>query len=322
MQRRTYLKTMLAGAGAMALPAAAQESNTLAARIKHTDSSKYHLYHSHQNPGYMACQYPSLLVSSDLTTNLFFVDRCQMMPGGGVGHHFHNRCEEMFIIFDGEAQFTIDGRTSLLKGPVGAPCRMGHSHAIYNPTSKPVQFMNVNVSAVKGRYDAFNLDDARVGVPLDPIPVFMTMRLDKTLFPPPVGGGRRLSRPNEVEDDPRNLLEIIDGYLGGQGTVQYRRCLHPEVFLSNWSYVDHLVLPPGTSEGRHRHVGVEEVYYVMGGDGEVQVNGQTAAIHAGDAVPVRLGDAHSFRNNGSDDLDLMVIGIAAQKWVLDTEEVQ
>jgi mannose-6-phosphate isomerase-like protein (cupin superfamily) len=319
MQRRTYLKTMLAGAGAMALPAAAQEPTALAGRIKHTDPSKYRLYHSHQNPGYMACQYPSLLVSSDLTTNLFFVDRCQMMPGGGVGHHFHNHCEEMFIIFDGEAQFTIDGRTSLLKGPVGAPCRMGHSHAIYNPTSKPVEFMNINVSAVKGRYDAFNLDDARVGVPLDSIPVFMTMRLDKRLASP---SSRRHGPSGNVMDEPDNLLRPIENYLGGQGTVHYRRCLHPEVFLTNWSYVDHLVLPPATSEGRHLHTGVEEVYYVMSGSGEVQLNGETASIIKGDAVPVHLDKVHSFRNDGSEDLELMIIGIATQKWVLDTEEVK
>ena len=49
----------------------------------------------------------------------------------------------------------------LLKGPAGAPCRMGHSHAIYNATDKPVQWMNINVSAMKGTYDAFNLGDAR-----------------------------------------------------------------------------------------------------------------------------------------------------------------
>jgi mannose-6-phosphate isomerase-like protein (cupin superfamily) len=296
MERRTYLKTMLASAGSLAVPAAGQE--TLVQRIKHADPSKYRLYHSHQNTGYMACQYPSLLVSSDMTTNLYFIDRCRMMPGGGVGHHFHNRCEEMFVIFGDEAQFTIDGRTSLLKGPAGAPCRMGHSHAIYNPSDKPVEFMNINVSAVKGKYDAFNLGDARVGVPLDPIPVFMTMRLD------------------------RALLRSVEGYLGGQGTVQYRRALDPAVFLTNWSYVDHLVLPPGTSEGRHRHTGVEEVYYVMSGNGEAQVNGETVPISNGDAVPVLLREAHAFRNNSSQAFELMIIGIATQKWVLDTEEVK
>ena len=45
----------------------------------------------------------------------------------------------MFVILDGEAQFTIDGRTSTLKAPAGAPTLDGHWHAIYNPTDKPVR---------------------------------------------------------------------------------------------------------------------------------------------------------------------------------------
>ena len=313
MKRRTYLKTMLVGAGSMALcaegvagsagllrvgPAQSADlepGSRLQQRIRHTDPHTYERGRSHESAGDMACE--RLLHGGALTTNLGFIDRCQILPGGGVGHHFHNQCEEMFIIFGDKAQFTIDGRTSMVKGPVGAPCRMGHSHAIYNPSNEPVEFMNINVSAVKGKYDAFNLGDPRLGVSLDPIPVFMTMRLQESLLRP------------------------VSNYLGGQGSVEYRRALDPEVFLTNWSYVDHLMLPPGTSEGRHRHLGVEEVYYVMVGQGEAQVNNDTAAIHAGDAVPVLLKEAHAFRNNSSRPLELLIIGIAAQKWVLDTEEV-
>src|SRR5579875_2759534 len=269
---------------------------SLTERIAHTDPAKYRLYKNvHNGAGEMGFMY--LLDFHSLDTNLEFMHRGVLHPRSGIGHHFHNRCEEMFVIFDGEAQFTIDGRTSVLKGPAGAPCRMGHSHAIYNPSSKPVEFMNINVSAVKGKYDAFNLDDPRVGVPLDPIPVFMTMRLDKA------------------------LLEPVEDYLGGQGVARYRRALHPEVFLTDWSYVDHLLLPSGVSEGRHRHTGVEEIYYVLDGEGETQVNGQSAAIRKGDAVPIRLAEVHSFHAGNSQDLKLMIIGIAAQKWVLDTEEV-
>lgn len=236
-----------------------------------------------------------LVPPTALDVNLNFMHRCEIMPGGGVGSHFHNTNEEMFIVFDGQAEFTIDGRTSVLKGTVGAPCRMGHSHAIYNPSDKPVEFMNINIASIKGHYDAFNLGDSRVGAPKDAIPTFMTMQLDKSTLVP------------------------IANYHGGVGTVRYRRALDSDVFLTNWAYVDHLLIPPGASDGLHRHAGVEEIYYVLNGEGQVRVNQETETIHKGDAVPIRFNEAHSFTNNSNADLELMIVGISAQKNNLDTE---
>jgi mannose-6-phosphate isomerase-like protein (cupin superfamily) len=266
----------------------------LAQRIGHTDLSKVEPAHSHGSVGLRKCQ--TLVAGGVMDVNLNFLFRCQMQPGGGVAEHFHNTVEEMFTILDGEAEFTVDSHTSRVKGPAGAPQRKGHSHAVYNPTNELVDYLNINVSMVKGHYDAFNLGDSRDKVTAkDDIPQFMLMRLDKT------------------------LLQPMPDYRGGQGTVKYRRALDSDTFETNWAYVDHLLIPPGASEGLHYHTGVEEIYYVMDGGGQVRVNEETEPIKKGDAVPIFFREPHSFTNNGSSDLELMIIGISAVKDALDTE---
>ena len=135
-------------------------------------------------------------------------------------------------------------------------------------------------------------------MPLDPVPQFISMKLYRDLLRAPA---------------PLNE---------GKGAVQYRRALPPEVFFTPWAYVDHVLMPPGTSIGAHKHMGVEELYYVMDGDGTVRVNDETASGQEGRCHRDGPRDVHSFENTSSAPLELLVIGAAMEKGKIDSVNVK
>jgi mannose-6-phosphate isomerase-like protein (cupin superfamily) len=270
-------------------------TGALAQRIAHTDPAAYRqLSAVHGGAGSMS--FTALLNRGAVTPEFNFLHRGVIPAGSGIGHHFHNVVEEMFVILDGEAQFTVDGRTASVKGPAGVLCRAGHSHALYNPGPAPVQWMNLNVSLVAGVYDNFDLGDTRVGAALDAIPTFMTIRLDPSLLRAAGARGRGAAPPAAAPN-----------------AVLSRRVAGPSMFSTTWSYIDHVLVPPGAATPELPHDGLAEAYYVLGGEGTISVAGVesgTAAVRAGDAIPVRVGEATRFTSTGSAPLELFVMGVA------------
>ena len=269
-------------------PALAQQgaaTGPLSARIGHYDVNKMNRSTGvHSGAGSM--QFGALLGAQALSTNLIFLHRGIIEPHSGIGQHFHNACEEMFVILDGDdAQFTINGRTAVLKTPAGAPDRMGNAHGIYNPSDKPIQWLNINVGLSK-TYDNFDLKDDRVGAPLDKIPQFVNFHMDPALMRP------------------------APASLNATGAVTHRRLLAPSVFMTPWAFFDQIDIPAGGKIAPTPDANMSEAYYVNKGAGSVTVNGETVQIKAGDAIPVDLGQVHSFTQSGGEPLELLVIGIA------------
>ena len=179
--------------------------------------------------------FTQLIGHNELSTNFLYLHTGVIHAKSGIGHHFHHNIEEMYVILNGEAEITINGRTSKIKAPAVVPCKMGDSHAIYNPSNDPVRWLNFAVSLHKGKRDAFDLGDNRVGAPLDPIPGFVSSRLEKDKL-----------KPN-------------DPAFSGSG-VLYRRVIGPEIFRTDWDHVDHVVIPAGSSTAPHLLEGIEKVF--------------------------------------------------------------
>jgi mannose-6-phosphate isomerase-like protein (cupin superfamily) len=102
--------------------------------------------------------------------------------------------------------------------------------------------------------------------------------------------------------------------------MQYRRALQPAVFRTPWTYVDHLIIPPGGATSGHLHTHISEVYYVVNGQGTVRVNDEEASFTKDAGIPIRLKEVHSIRNTGTEPLELLIIGIA-DDMTKDTETI-
>jgi len=261
-------------------------SQSLSRRLIHNDPAKYRQLNAvHAGAGQM--KFTGLIGSQNLATNFLYLHAGEIPDKAGIGQHFHHTIEEMYVILDGDAEFTINGKTSKIKGPALVPCKMGNAHGIYNSSGKTLKWLNFAVSTIKGRGDNFDLNDTRVGAALDPIPQFVSSQLKKESL-----------RPN------------TNAYTGNG--ILYRRIFGPDIFSTTWDHVDHVIIPSG-SNAKRKLEGIEEVYYVIKGSATISLADSSFAINTDDAFYGSLGETMTISKIGTEGLELLVIGIAPSK---------
>jgi len=66
------------------------------------------------------------------------------------------------------------------------------------------------------------------------------------------------------------------------------------------------ILKPGSSIGYHLQK-EDEIYYVISGNGTMQMNGKTFAVKPGDAILTRPGSSHGITPNADNDLEILIV---------------
>ena len=255
----------------------------------HSDPSKYREYiNIHGGAGSMKL---TALLSSDLfETNLIYFHRGTLPPKSGIGEHLHRTMEEMYFIFNAPAEFTVNGHTALLPAGSTAICPLGSSHGIYNNSEETLEWLNIGVT-MAGKAEAIDYGDSLTAQRIESPAPFAWAKFDRTLLKP------------------------LKGAHDGKGTLLFRRLWGDESFKTNWAWIDHVVIPPGTSIGYHQHNAIEEVYYVMSGNGRMTVHDHTWVVGPGDATPCTLHDSHGIYNHTNKDLEIFVLAVAMEKGV-------
>ncbi len=256
------------------------------------DPAKYMPPSKSPHGGAGTVRYMELTPREKFTSQFLFVHRGVLDPRSGLGEHVHRWMEEMYFVMDNNtARFTVNGRTSELPGPCMVLCPMGSSHGIYNASDNIVEFMNLGVTLQDRQYDAVNFakeNDLVDAVIESPAP-FLWSVID------------------------RHLCHPVENFMGGKGMIFYRQIWGNNAFKTNWMFVNHYVVPPGSVIGYHRHDYIEEIYYVFSGKGRMTIDNVTFDVRAGDAGTCILHGAHGFYNNSNQDVEILSIAVAIEK---------
>jgi mannose-6-phosphate isomerase-like protein (cupin superfamily) len=75
------------------------------------------------------------------------------------------------------------------------------------------------------------------------------------------------------------------------------------IFDTSRLNVTHVSIKPGETVPEHIHEDEDQVYFVVRGDGFVELDGERTTVGAGSGVLIPIGTRHLITNTGSDVLD-------------------
>ena len=113
-------------------------------------------------------------------------------------------------------------------------------------------------------------------------------------------------------------LNACDEFIAGDGT-QLRELLHPDKQAVELRYsLAHATLPPGETSAPHS-LTTSEVYYIIGGVGEMHIDDETQLVETGDAVYIPPNAKQFIYNCGTE--PLIFICIVDPAWRKEDETI-
>ena len=104
--------------------------------------------------------------------------------------------------------------------------------------------------------------------------------------------------------------QLLKGSHEGTGKYELYEIWNKSDFKSNIDFMDKVVIPPNSTVGYHQHGNNEEMYIVLDGEGEMNINGEIRTIKKGDMILNKPNGEHGLVNNSNSDIELLVIQVS------------
>ncbi|WP_349687982.1 cupin domain-containing protein [Acidaminococcus sp. DS4831] len=88
----------------------------------------------------------------------------------------------------------------------------------------------------------------------------------------------------------------------GTGTIEKEILVDPSVFQGTNDLFAQITLHPGCAVPVHQHLGNNETYYLLKGEGEYTDEDKKLTVKAGDVTFCEDGGTHGLKNTGKEDL--------------------
>ncbi len=223
------------------------------------------------------------LVSHAIGSVLTGLSICELAPAGSLDPHVHS-FEEGFYILSGEAVVAMNDQVYLLKAGDYGVAKVGTLHAWRNTGTRPVRWFQMNAPQPKPEgkeRDTFFQKGGRAASDARPLDLnnlrgHLLGHFDESQIPPV---GQRTDVAPGLEGV--FLKWMIDEKFGS---------VHHRMLFIEYQ--------PGVSIAPHDHT-FEEAYFLLSGEVQGTLDGQTYLAKPGDVLWTSVGCVHTFVNVGN-----------------------
>ncbi len=225
----------------------------------------------------------AVLVDHTLGSVLTGLSICELAPGGAVDPHVHS-FEESFYILSGGAVVALNDEAYLLQAGDYGVAKVGTLHAWRNVGTAPVRWFQMHAPQPKPagkERDTFFKKGATA--PASARPLDLNDRR-----------GQLLGHFDERQIPP--VAQRTNVAAGLEGV--FLKWMIDENFGSIHHRMLFIEYQPGVSIGLHDHT-FEEAYFLLSGEVQGTLDGQTYLAKPGDVLWTGVGCVHAFANVGS-----------------------